>query len=94
MGLKLIRLDVGLQHCLALLTADGGCSASSAREWEKNWLDQAVVALNFRTLRQAALGGPVDAFRVEALLPRCEYQVGWSRRAARGVSTLPGCGPG
>ena len=59
-----------------MLTADGGSSASSAREWEKNWLDQAVVALNFRTLRQAAQGGAVDAFRVEALLPRCEYQVG------------------
>jgi hypothetical protein len=54
---KLIRLDVGLQHSLALLTADGGSSASSAREWEKNWLDQAVAALNSRTLRHAAHGG-------------------------------------
>ena len=44
----------------------------AAREWEKNWLDQAVVALDFGTLRQAAEGGAVDAFRVEALLPRCE----------------------
>jgi hypothetical protein len=41
-----------------------------------NWLVQPVVALNFRTLRQAAQGGAVDAFRVEALLPRREYEVG------------------
>ncbi len=91
---KLIRLDVGLQHSLALLTADGGSSASSARQWEKNWLDQAVAALNFRTPRHAAQGGAVDAFRVEALPRRREYQAVRSRRAARRGSTLPGCEPG
>ena len=88
------RVDVGLQHSLALLTADGGSSASSAREWEKNWLDQAVAALNFRTPRHAAQGGAVDAFRVEALPRRREYQAVRSRRAVRGVSTLLGCEPG
>ena len=43
---------------------DGGDEASPAREWEKNWLDQAVAPLNFRTPRQAAQGGAVDAFEV------------------------------
>lgn len=42
-----------IEHSLALLTADGGGSASPVREWEKNWLDQAVAAPNFRTPRQA-----------------------------------------
>ncbi len=90
---KLIRLDLGLRHSLALLTADGGSSASSAREWEKNWLDQAVAVLNFRTPRHAAQGGAVDAFRVEALPRRREYQAVRPRRAARRGSTLPGRGP-
>ncbi|HEX9528702.1 MAG TPA: hypothetical protein VF951_14485 [Streptosporangiaceae bacterium] len=53
-----------------------------------------MVALNFRTPRQAAQGDAVDAFRVEVLLRRREYQAGRSRRAARGAPALPGCGPG
>ena len=57
------RSHGAVEHSLTL-TADGGSSASPAREWEKNWLDQAVVALNFRTPRQAAQGDAVDAFCV------------------------------
>ena len=41
-----------------------------------------MVALNFRTPRQAAQGDVVDAFRVEVLLRRREYQAVRSRRAA------------
>jgi hypothetical protein len=76
--------------------ADGGrgSSASSAREWEKNWLDQAVAVLNFRTPQHAVHGGAADAFRVEALPRRREYQAVRSRRAARRGSTLLGCEPG
>ena len=57
---------------------DGGDDGdgASAREWEKDWLDQAVAALNFRTPRQAAQGEVVDTFRVEALLRQLEYQAG------------------
>ena len=54
-----------------------------AREWEKNWLDQAVAALNFRTPRQAAHGEVADTFRVEALLRQLEYQAGLATRARR-----------
>ena len=52
-----------------------------------------MAALNFRAPLQAAQVDAVDAFRVEALLRQLEYQADWSRRAARGVSTSPGCGP-
>ena len=38
-----------------------------AREWETNWLDQTVAALNFSTPRQAAHGDVADTFRLEAL---------------------------
>jgi hypothetical protein len=52
-----------------------------------------VAALNFRTPRHAAHGA-ADAFRVEALPRRREYQAVRSRRAARRGSTLLGCEPG
>jgi hypothetical protein len=63
---------------------DGGAGGGprSGRDWEKSWLDQAVAALNFRTPRQAAAGGEVGMFRVEALLRQLEYQSGLA--AARG----------
>jgi hypothetical protein len=65
---------------------DGGNGASSAREWEKSWLDQAVAALNFRIPRQAAQGDAVDAFRMEALLRQLEYQAGLATaRAQHGI---------
>ncbi len=65
---------------------DGGDEASPAREWEKNWVDQAVAPLDFRTPRQAAQGGAVDAFRVEALLRQLEYQAGLATaRGQRGI---------
>jgi hypothetical protein len=57
-------------------SGDDGDGVSSAREWEKNWLDQVVAALNFRTPRQAAQGDAVDGFRGEALLRQLEYQAG------------------
>ena len=64
-------------------TADEG---AHAREWEANWLDQAVAALNFRTPRQAAQGDAADALRVEALLRQLEYQAGLATaRGQRGV---------
>jgi hypothetical protein len=47
-----------------------------AREWETNWLDQAVAALDFRTPRQAASGDEGDRLRLEALLRQLEYQAG------------------
>ncbi|HUY50391.1 MAG TPA: hypothetical protein VMV92_32575 [Streptosporangiaceae bacterium] len=57
-----------------------------AREWEANWLDQAVAALNFRTPRQAAQGDAADTFRVEALLRQLEYQAGLATtRGERGI---------
>jgi hypothetical protein len=63
---------------------DGGAGggARSERDWEESWLDQAVAALDFRTPWQAAAGGAVDIFRVEALLRQLEYQSGLA--AARG----------
>jgi hypothetical protein len=65
---------------------DSGAEASPAREWEKNWVDQAVAPLNFRTPRQAAQGGAVDALRVEALLRQLEYQAGLATaRGQRGI---------
>jgi hypothetical protein len=65
---------------------DGGDDASPAREWEKNWLDQAVAPLDFRTPRQAAHGGAVEALRVEALLRQLEYQAGLATaRGHRGI---------
>jgi hypothetical protein len=61
---------------------DGAC----AREWEVNWLDQAVAALDFRTPRQAAQGDATDTFRVEALLRQIEYQAGLATaRGERGI---------
>jgi hypothetical protein len=67
-------------------SGDDGDGASPAREWEKNWLDQAVAALNFRTPRQAAQGEAVDAFRVEALLRQLDYQAGLA--TARGQPSV------
>ena len=64
---------------------DGGGAAPS-REWEQNWLDQAVGPLNFRTPRQAARGDAMDTFRVEALLRQLEYQAGLAAgRGERGI---------
>jgi hypothetical protein len=61
---------------------DGAC----AREWEVNWLDQAVAALDFRTPRQAAQGDATDTFRLEALLRQLEYQAGLAKaRGERGI---------
>jgi hypothetical protein len=68
---------------------DNGDSADDgayAREWETNWLDQAVATLNFRTPRQAALHDAADTFRVEALLRQLEYQAGLAMaRGERGI---------
>lgn len=54
--------------------ADGAGSDAHAREWETNWLDQAVTPLNFRTPRQAVERDEADALRVEGLLRQLEYQ--------------------
>ena len=60
----------------------GDATRTHSREWEANWLDQAVAALDFRTPRQAAQGDGRDTLRVEALLRQLEYQAG--RATARG----------
>ncbi|MGH3272548.1 MAG: hypothetical protein ACRDN1_26290 [Trebonia sp.] len=57
-----------------------------SREWERNWVDQAVATLNFRTPRQAAQGDAADTFRVEALLRQLEYQAGLA--TARGERSI------
>lgn len=88
------RLHGAVEHILALLTANGGSSASSVPKVKEALAGSAVAALNFRSPRQAAQGGAMDAFRVEALPRRREYEAVRSRRAARRVSTLPCCGPG
>jgi hypothetical protein len=57
-----------------------------AREWEKAWLEQSVVVLEFRSPRHsaasAAEGSTVEALRLESLLRQLEYQAGLA--AARG----------
>lgn len=56
------------------------------REWEANWLDQAVAALDFRTPRQAAQGDEEDRLCLEALLRQLEYQAGLATtRGERGT---------
>ncbi|MGH3287536.1 MAG: hypothetical protein ACRDPD_23065, partial [Streptosporangiaceae bacterium] len=61
-------------------------SESSAREWEKAWLDQSVAVLDFRSPRHsaasAAEGSTAEALRLESLLRQLEYQAGLA--AARG----------
>ena len=61
-------------------------SASSAREWEKAWLEQSVAVLDFRSPRHAATsateGSTAEALRLEGLLRQLEYQAGLA--AARG----------
>jgi hypothetical protein len=61
-------------------------SASSAREWEKAWLEQSVAVLDFRSPRHfaagAAEGSTAEALRLESLLRQLEYQAGLA--AARG----------
>jgi hypothetical protein len=68
---------------------NGGDSAGDgmhAREWEANWLDQAVAALDSRTPRQAAQGDEEDRLRLEALLRQLEYQAGpATTRGERGI---------
>ena len=65
---------------------DAGDATPPSREWEKNWLDQAVVTLDFRTPRQAADGDGVHALRLEALLRQLEYQAGLATtRGERGI---------
>jgi hypothetical protein len=65
---------------------DRAGDGAHAREWEANWLDQAVAALDFRTPRQAAQGDAVDTLQVEALLRQLEYQAGLATtRGERGI---------
>ena len=65
---------------------DGVGDGAYSREWEANWLDQAVAALDFRTPRQAAQGDAADTIRVEALLRQLEYQAGRATaRRERGI---------
>jgi hypothetical protein len=65
---------------------DSAGDGAHAREWEANWLDQAVAALDFRTPRQAAQGDAVDTLQVEALLRQLEYQAGLATtRGERGI---------
>ena len=60
--------------------------ASSAREWEKAWLEQSVAVLDFHSPRHAAAsaaeGNTAEALRLESLLRQLEYQAGLA--AARG----------
>ncbi len=60
--------------------------AAPAREWEKAWLEQPVVTLEFHSPRHAAAsaaeGSMVEALRLESLLRQLEYQAGLA--AARG----------
>jgi hypothetical protein len=60
--------------------------ASSAREWEKAWLEQSVAVLDFHSPRHAAAsaaeGNAAEALRLESLLRQLEYQAGLA--AARG----------
>lgn len=46
----------------------------TARQWAENWLDQAVVVLDFHTPRHAAKGGQAERLRLEGLLRQLEYQ--------------------
>jgi len=65
---------------------DNVADGAHSREWEANWLDQAVAALDFRTPRRAALGDAADTLRLEALLRQLEYQAGLATaRGERGI---------
>jgi hypothetical protein len=65
---------------------DSAGDVAYAREWEANWLDQAVAVLDFRTPRQAAQGDAMDTLQVEALLRQLEYQAGLATmRGERGI---------
>jgi hypothetical protein len=65
---------------------DSAGDGAYAREWEANWLDQAVAPLNFHNPRQAAQGDTADTFRLEALLRQLEYQAGLATaHAERGI---------
>ena len=59
---------------------------SSARAWEKAWLEQSVAVLEFHSPRHAAAnaaeGSMEEALRLESLLRQLEYQAGLA--AARG----------
>jgi hypothetical protein len=65
-------------------------SESPAREWEKAWLEQSVVVLDFRSPRHsaasAAEGSTAEALRLEGLLRQLEYQAGLA--AARGARPI------